>query len=270
MRIRIAAISGALVLLTAGIAAAHDLFIKPVNYFVAENSDVMVRVLNGTFSKSENGIERSRLADVSVVSPSGRTALDTSVWDGSRDTSTFAFRTGDAGTYVLGASIRPSVIGLEAKEFNAYLRDDGIPDVLEARRKAKQLGRAARERYSKHVKAIVQVGDRRSENYAVELGYPAEIVPVTNPYALKAGQRLRVRTFVGGESVARQHVVYGGRLPNGARIAARSTRSDAQGIATIPLRAAGTWYIKFINMERVEADTVDYESRWATLTFQVR
>ena len=47
-------------------------------------------------------------------------------------------------------------------------------------------------------------------------------------------------------------------------------RSNAEGIATIPLSVPGTWYIKFINMARVRADTVDYESKWATLTFQVR
>jgi hypothetical protein len=30
------------------------------------------------------------------------------------------------------------------------------------------------------------------------------------------------------------------------------------------------WYIKFINMVKVQRDTVDYESKWASLTFQVR
>ena len=47
-------------------------------------------------------------------------------------------------------------------------------------------------------------------------------------------------------------------------------RSDGEGVARIPLSAAGTWYIKFINMARVRGDTVDYESKWATLTFAVR
>jgi hypothetical protein len=32
----------------------------------------------------------------------------------------------------------------------------------------------------------------------------------------------------------------------------------------------GWWYVKFIHMVPVNGDTVNYESKWATLTFQVR
>jgi hypothetical protein len=30
------------------------------------------------------------------------------------------------------------------------------------------------------------------------------------------------------------------------------------------------WYVKFIHMARVREDSVDYESKWATMTFEVR
>jgi hypothetical protein len=65
-------------------------------------------------------------------------------------------------------------------------------------------------------------------------------------------------------------VVYGGVTETDAGIEAKSVRSDAQGVATIPLSTPGMWYIKFINMVKVQRDTVDYESKWASLTFQVR
>ena len=51
----------------------------------------------------------------------------------------------------------------------------------------------------------------------------------------------------------------------------RNTRSNAEGIARIPLDRTGTYYIKFINMRRVTGDAdANYESRWSTLTFAVR
>jgi uncharacterized GH25 family protein len=264
-------ITVALVLMWAAIAAAHDMFVQPARFFVAENSDVVVRVLNGTFSKSENSITRDRLADVSVVSPEGRQRIDTSAWSATGDTSTFTLRTGGAGTYVVGTSTRPNVIALEAKEFNQYLREDGIPDALAARQRTGELDRPARERYSKHVKALLQVGGARSGHFATPLGYPAEILPVENPYGLQAGGVLRVRTLVDGKPAANQYVLFGGRTTGGARIAQRSTRSDGDGVARIPLRSRGTWYVKFINMAKLEGDAAaDYESKWATLTFQVR
>jgi uncharacterized GH25 family protein len=268
---RVATLTGALLLVSAIAAGAHDLFVQPARFFVDENADVVVRVLNGTFSKSENSIDRARLADVSVVSPSGRQPIDTAVWSAVGDTSRFPLRTGAAGTYVVGVSIKPNVITLKAKDFNQYLREDGIPDVLAARERTGELDRPARERYSKHVKALIQVGRARSEHFATELAYPAEVVPLENPYALRVGSVLRVRTLVDGKAAANQYVLFGGRTPGAARIAQRAVRSNAEGIARVPLRARGTWYVKFINMARPEGDTaVDYESKWATLTFQLR
>jgi uncharacterized GH25 family protein len=121
------------------------------------------------------------------------------------------------------------------------------------------------------VKAVVQVGDRRTDAYATALGYPAELIPLDNPYALRPGGTLRVRALVEGEPVANQHVVAGGRTPSGARIAQRAVRTDSAGIARVRVSSRGTWYVKFIHMERSAADTtIDYESKWATLTFGVR
>jgi hypothetical protein len=65
--------------------------------------------------------------------------------------------------------------------------------------------------------------------------------------------------------------VTGGRAAGGARIAQRGVRTDADGVTRVPLRSAGVWYVKFIHMARASGDTtIDYESKWATLTFQVR
>jgi hypothetical protein len=254
----------------AGVAIAHDLFLKADSFYVVENSDVIVRALNGTFSKSENSIARVRVRDLSVVSPSGRAQIDTSQWSVAGDTSTLAVHTGAAGTYIVALSTKPNVIALKAKDFNEYLRTDGIPDVLDARRAKKELARDSRERYSKHVKAFIQVGATRSNDFSTALGYPAEIVPLENPYSLTAGGALHVRTLVDGKPQPNQFVLFGGRTPKGGRIEQKSVRSNAEGVATIPLRAAGTWFVKFIRMVPVASDTVDYESKWATITFQIR
>lgn len=250
--------------------AAHDLFLKPLAFYVSPNSDVSVRVLNGTFTKSENAVTRDRLRDVSLVSPSGRERVDTAQWADRADTSVVTVRTGAAGTYVVGASTFPRGIRLTAEQFNDYLASDGVPDVLSARRASGELQKAARERYSKHVKTIIQVGDTRTDGFAAALGYPAELIPIDNPYTLKSGSTLRVRALVDGQPVANQFVVAGGRTPSGQRIRVRKTRADANGVASIVLGARGHWYVKFIHMVPVTGDSVDYESKWATITFQIR
>ena len=264
-------IAVATLLVSAGVLAAHDMFLRPESHFVAPNSSVLVRLLNGTFTRSENSITRDRLIDVAIVSASGRVALDTTQWTVAGDTSTFSLQTGASGTYVLGASTRPRVLGMAAKAFNAYLADDGIPDELAARRRDKRLAEPSRERYHKHVKALVQVGTTASETYATVLGYPAEIVPLENPYRLKVGATLAVRLLVNGKPVAMQFAQYGGRSASGKRVVQRNVRSNADGVARIPIDRTGVYFVKFINMRRLVDDKdANYESQWATLTFGMR
>jgi uncharacterized GH25 family protein len=262
-----------LLALTAGTLAAHDLFLRAENYFVAPNGTVRLQVLNGTFSKSESAVSKDRLRDLSIVDPTGvTTPVDRAGWaDTGKTTSVLTVPLGDSGTYVIGASLLPREIRLEAKDFNTYLAGDGIPDVLAARRRSGELDLPARERYSKHVKALVQVGSKRTSRYTAELGFPAELVPLDNPYALRLGGTLRVRAVVEGEPVANQVVISGGRTPNGARIAQQTVRTSREGEARIRITSRGVWYVKFIHMARPAADTtIDYESKWATLTFGLR
>jgi uncharacterized GH25 family protein len=260
------AVSLLLLLATAGVLAAHDLFLKLGSYFVAPGSTLLVHVLNGTFSASEGSVAKDRVRDIALVTPAGVTRLDTSAWTAHGDTSTLTVSTGESGTYVIGASLLPRELRLDAKEFNEYLAHDGLPDVLEARRQTGELDRPARERYSKHVKAVVQVGDRRTGGYQTALGYPAELIPLDNPYSLRPGGTFRVRAVVEGRPVPNQLVVAGGSTRQ------RSIQTDSSGVARVRIGSRGAWYVKFIHMQPAAAGdtTIDYESRWATLTFGVR
>lgn len=266
-RVLVAVVS---VLVVTPALAAHDLFLKPFRFFVEPNAEARVRVLNGTFEKSENAVAKNRVRDLSVVGPQGRFRADTTAWADAGDTSIFTFRTGSPGTYLVGASTLPRALRLDAKQFNEYLESDGVVDMLEARRRAGEMNKASNERYSKHVKTIVQAGDARTGGFDTVLGYPAELVPLENPYAVKVGGTLRVRTLVDGKPVVRQLVVAGGRTPTGARLPVQNVRSDSTGVARVRLGSRGYWYIKFIHMVPVAGDTINYESKWATLTFEAR
>ncbi len=268
MKTRIALVT-LLSLLGATLLWAHDLFLKLDSYFLEPHATVRIPVLNGTFTESEAPVAANRLQDISLVSPAGRSRIPVSAWSTEEKRSWLSLQLGEPGTYVAGVSVRPNRIELTGAQFNSYLEEDGILDVLAARRQAGELDRPARERYSKHVKAIFQVGDRRTEEFRAVLGYPAEIVPVTNPYAVRAGGELVVRCLVDGQPVAQQIVLWGGEGPNGP-LAQQMARTGADGTARLRLSAPGRWYVKFVHMGRLSEPDFDYESKWATLTFEVR
>ena len=258
-------------LLVASLALAHDLFLKLDTYFLEPRTRVRVTVLNGTFAKSEGFVAPDRVANISVVAPGGRTRLRAATaWSrGPDSTSLLSIPLGAPGTYVVGVSTKTREIALRAEDFNAYLEEDGIADVLDARRRDHELGKGARERYSKHVKAVFQVGRDRSDGFNMTLGYPAEIVPLDNPYGMDRGAALRVRCLMDGRPVANQTVLWGGEQ-GGQTPAQRSTRTGPDGVAEVTLDAPGRWYVKFVHMTRATERGLDYESKWATLTFEIR
>ena len=285
---RIAATLAALAVLTVVIvtaARAHTMFLKLDSFFLEPNSTATVALINGDFDKSENAIARDRMLDVSVVGPGGVVHPPESAWRDSAvfhwspdsvDTAVLTFETGGPGTYLIGVSTAARVITMSAEDFNEYLVHDGITDLIEQRAKAGRTNDEATERYSKHVKALVQVGDARSDEWAHELGYPVEFMPLSNPYELGRGDELRVRFLRAGRPVANQLVYanyedHHGHDAAGEHVEAVTTRTNADGVATIPLSGTGRWYVRTIHMVETtsEAD-VDYESNWATLTFQVR
>jgi uncharacterized GH25 family protein len=166
------------------------------------------------------------------------------------------------------------MIELTAEDFSDYLEHDGVLDVLEARLRDGTADRPAAERYSKHVKTILQVGEPKTDSYSHRLGYPIEIVPLANPGTLSAGRTLEVLVLAAGEPVAGQLVYasyegFHGHDETGSHREAARLRTDENGVARVELTRPGRWYVRLIRMLPVDEEGVDYESNWATLTFQV-
>lgn len=261
--------------LTATLAAGHDMFLVVPEHQVAASSRVTVSLYNGTFEKSENTIDRERMIDVSVVDGVGEIRHPAvGDWRDEGAVSLLELDTGPPGTYVVGVSTKPRLIELSAEDFNDYLRHDGVLDVLEERGREGALDRPATERYSKHVKTILQAGDVGTETYSHRLGYPIEIVPRRNPLSLAVGDTLECLVLANGEPVAGQlvyasHEGFHTHDDVGAHREAISTRTDGEGVARIEIIQPGRWYVRLIRMVSVEEPEVDYESNWATLTFEV-
>ena len=252
-------------------AFGHDLFLKLDNYFIKAGDKISIKILNGSFQESEGALRFERLQDASIIEPTG-TRIKAKVTDFTQDakTSYLNLQPSEEGTYVVGLSTMTREIDLKAKDFNEYLSHDGIPDTLAERKRTKTLNKDVRERYSKHVKTIFQVGDRRTESYKTSLVYPVEIIPQTNPYALKAGGTFEFLCLKDGKPLVNQFVMSGHENSGGKVVTGATARTNKNGIARVRLTGAGKWYVRFIEMVPMKDPNLNYESKWATLTFAVK
>ncbi|MGB7070655.1 MAG: DUF4198 domain-containing protein [Pyrinomonadaceae bacterium] len=249
---------------------AHDLFLKLDSYFVKVNQKISISVFNGTFQTSEGAVTFARLTDVSVVSPSGTVSHPLEKDLTKNETTAFLnLVPTEAGNYIVGLSTMWRESALPAAEFNKYLPAEGIPDILENRTRDGELDKDARYRYSKYVKTIFQGGNRTTDSYKTILGYAVEMVPQQNPYKLKKGVSLDILCLKDGKPLAGQ-IVTTGYEAAGKMLGETSERTDKDGMIKVKLTGAGKWYAKFINMVKIEDPKLNYESKWATLTFEIR
>ena len=261
-------------LATALAASAHEMFLKPQSFYLAPNTNTAVALYNGTFDKSENPITRTRMGDVSVMTGGKVSHPGLELWRDDKVTSYLGVALKGPGTYVVGVSTKPKIIELSADAFEAYLKHDGIEDVLKARQGAKTPRTSVRERYSKHVRTILQVGATQTDDFSRSLGYPAEILLQTNPAALKVGDTLSFKALRKGQPMKGQLVYasfdgFHGHSPDGGHINAVRLRTDEAGMGSFKISRPGKWYVTLINMQKATGDA-DYESNWSTVTFEVR
>ena len=267
------------------VLCSHDMFLKLDDYHLPARTAASIELVNGTFERSDNVIDRNRMRDVSIVAGGQRMSVDTSQWTERGLSTILNFKTGTAGTYVAGVSTRARDFEMEAEAFNNYLEHDGVVDELQWRKDNNALGQTAFERYSKHVKTIFQVGEERSDDWSTELGYPIEFIPLSNPYDLAPGGKLSVRLLRGGQPLGYQTVLFGHEHEHGGEQhdhdhdhqhggeghhhSSQAQRTDELGVVTIPITEPGTYHLRTIHMERKDGPKLTHESNWATLTFGV-
>lgn len=276
------------VLIAFVLCTGHDMFLKLDTYILPSHTSASIELFNGTFELSENTIDRNRMVDVSLVGNGERLVVDTSQWREEEGITILDFKTGEAGTWVAGVSTRPRNIEMTAEDFNGYLEHDGVIDMLEWRKKNNALDQEAVEKYSKHVKTIFQVGEKRTEDWRTILGYPIEFIPLNNPYDMHIGDELSVELLWKGQPLANQLVYVGSdavghshdedhdhghehaseeHTHHGKGI--QQMRTDANGMLKVKVTNNGRWYLRTIHLVPSEEKGLTHESNWATLTFMV-
>jgi len=251
--------------------SSHELFLKSDGYFFKENSKGELYLFNGTFDESENVITRDRIINPKILGPDYEFIPSSDDYYDKGNITFLKFKTGKAGTYVAGISTRPSTIELSGEDFTAYLEHEGLTKVISDRKTKGISNQVANEKYSKHVKAIFQVDERRTDNFSTQLNYPIEFIPLKNPYTLSPGDVMSFKLLYLGEPLGNQtvHVSSRKNLEEKGK-EETSLTTNKNGEVSFSITNGGHWYIATIHMLESNEENFDYESNWATLTFEIK
>ena len=250
---------------------SHELFLKSDSFFEKSNESTVLYLFNGTFDESENTISRDRIINARILGPGFEFYPKKEDYYDSDDVTFLKWTTGEPGTYVAGISTLPRVIKLDAAQFTDYLKHEGLTSTVNDRKTKGISDQPAAEKYSKHVKAIIQVEDKKTTEYSTVLGYPIEFIPASNPYELSVGDDLRMKLLFKGLPLSNQVVHIGSRSSDKIReVEEKETRTDSAGEFSIKIDKQGKWFVASLYMPQSGEEGIDYESNWATLTFEVK
>ena len=246
--------------LVAGPLAGHDFWIEPSSFAPAPGGDVTVRLLVGERLAGDAVPRRaSRVREFFAAGPGGRAELAGE--DGAEPAG--RWRPATPGLHALAYVSRGSQLELSARKFTAYLAEEGLEAAAAERLRRDEADLPARERFTRHAKSLVAVGERTGADRT--LGLALELVAEKNPYLLAPGESLPLRLLASGQPLAGAQVVARSRAAPERAIV---LRTGADGRVELPLDADGLWLIKAVHIERLENDPLaEWHSLWASLTF---
>ncbi len=255
--------------LAASLALAHDFWVQPSAFRVAPDTLVTLDLRVGDdFPGEAVARKEERIVSFAAFGP-GPGGGDTPIigQDGKAPAGMARFR--EPGLYRIAYRGKPTIITLEPDKFEAYLREEGLEHIIDERAKLGESAAPGREAYARYAKSFVLVGDVPSAGWEKPVGLKIEIIPDTDPFALKAGGEFRCRVLLDGKPLA--GLWLGARSPaQSAEV--RGARTDARGHAGFVLPSEGWWLIHGVHMARArgaEGAEVDWESSWASLTLEV-
>jgi hypothetical protein len=273
-RARIAALT--CLLYPAAVAYSHDMWLLPDPFVLDERGTLVVRQFVGTELNSgeEVPLLRRMTRRFELVTPDARIDLLAAL-PPERERPfiqpILSRRLDRRGPVLVAMEHYFIDTEFPRAQFLEYVRDEGL-DV----RPPERAGRAVeRERYARSLKSLVQVGRvAGGDLYRRVLGQPLEIVLLQNPYTLHPGDALDVQVLFEGRPLAGRQVTALNLQGKGPVFATRA-RTDAKGIARFSLDRAGLWLVRLVHMlpctgrAQADCDVVDWESHWASFSFQL-
>lgn len=255
----------ALALALAGAApvAAHDYWLEPERFRLDTGEPLRVRLFVGDRleRQAERSLEADRTTRFERIDANGVADLLALPRRATRPVLDLPQRT--EGPVLVAMDRSFASIELEAGKFREYLSHEGfeglgLPDSATA----------FRERYARCLKTLVQAGDGRSAGlHDRRIGQRLELLLLSNPYLLAAGDTLGVELRFEGEPLA-GHPLTVLVESSGGETSATSLRTDAAGRAWFAKPSARLVVVRTVHLSPCDGCVdADWESWWTSFSF---
>ena len=245
--------------------STHDFWIEPNQFVITKSERVNITLREGVALKGNSlPYITEWFSDFSITDSKGKHPVKSEL--GNDPAATII---PSSGTTLLGYHSTRDFVSLAADKFTKYLEQEGMEYILPQRKTRDEENKDAKEYYVRCAKTLLQNGPIvDSEVYHTKLGYTLELMPETNPNALKVGEILPLQLLYLGNPIKGVRIrAFTKDNPN----ATMDNRTDSEGRVKLALPRKGIWLIKAVHMVPIERDPkARWESFWASLLFELK
>lgn len=245
-------------------AGAHETWLVPEQFAVAQSASLALDLTSGTgFPALDSAVEPERV--MRAACRLGGHTFDVADRTAAEHSLRLQTSLADAGVATIWVELQPRTIELQPNEVEDYLQEIGASDLVRARWEAG--GRHWREQYVKHAKTFVRVGEPASDrSWSQPVGMYLELVPQSDPTTLVDGDDLVVEVLRDGSSLPGLAI---GIQREGGGSAGSMRKSDAGGLVTVHFDGAGRWLLHGTLLHAAPGPDFDWDSHFTTLTLEV-
>ncbi len=255
-----------LIFLTTSLVTAHEFWLQPKKFRYKIGEEMKVDFMVGeNFTGEFWDLKRHKALKVEMHSGAVVKNLlkDVKPSEGNN----LAYKFDKEGTHLLVMESNNAYIEMEANKFNEYLKEDGIDNILADRMKSNQLDKPSKEHYRRFSKLLVQSGGKTDDTFRKRAGFRYEIIPLSNPYALKTGDYLECRLLWDNKPAPHTMVKVWNHI--GDRSFLQDIYTEDDGTIKFPISSQGPWMVSAVKMIASEEKDADYQSLWTSLVFGI-
>ncbi|TAF63333.1 MAG: DUF4198 domain-containing protein [Cytophagales bacterium] len=175
----------------------------------------------------------------------------------------------EVGTQLLVLESDFKKITLEAEQFNAYLEEDGLNNVINHRKQNQEMTKSATELYQRCAKMLLQVGNVYTKQHAKKVGLPLEIILLQNPYDPNT-KEVEAQLWFDNKILPNAMIKVWWHTKDDEIASPQNLQTNAEGKIKIPIRKEGVYMISAVNMIKNQDGQSDWRSYWASYVFGFR
>jgi uncharacterized GH25 family protein len=251
----------------AGLAAAHETWILPASMRIPVNEPVALDLTSGMgFPAEQTTIDPKRVVKASARLGGTIEEIQRRIVRPKSLRFVWTPRVDGVGTIAI--ELAPKTLVLDPKLINEYYDEIHASAAIRAQWDSISAPKQWRESYVKHATSFVRVGSPVNDtSWALPLRLGLEIVPMSDPTNLVAGQTLRVRVLRRGIPLGGFQL--GARREGAPESADVFVATDGTGHATIALPREGRWLLFGTDLRRARETGLEWRSDFVTTTIGV-